>query len=161
MVRRLEQSSRDVTDLLRLLADMHEKWGLALPPLNMGKAAQSMWECEQNGIIFVADRPEGGFAGAIALLEQPYWFSDETFLADKFFYVRQEDRASRVAAELLSAAKKYASILEKPLSIVVWNGEDIERKDAFFERKGLRRVGGVYLRGLDKEEGLEPDVLRE
>ena len=154
LIRRLEQSSRDITDLARLLIDMHASSGLALPPLNMTKVLQAVWECEQSGIVFVAEREtDGGLTGAIGIVETPHWFSDETFLTDRFYYVRQEDRASGAAVGLLNAAKKYASILQKPLSVAVWNGEDVERKDRFFERKGMRRVGGIYLTGLEKETG--------
>jgi hypothetical protein len=151
LIRRLEQSSRDVTDLLRLLMDMHATSGLDLPPLNMTKVLQSVWACEQTGVVFVAEKEtDGAIVGALGIVEQAHWFSVDTFLADRFYYVRQGDRTSAAAVGLLNAAKKYASILQKPLSVSVWNGEDVARKDAFFERKGLRRVGGIYLTGLEK-----------
>jgi hypothetical protein len=33
-----------------------------------------------------------------------------------------------------------------PLLMAVVHGEDVARKDNFYERHGLARVGGVYLR---------------
>jgi hypothetical protein len=150
-VRRLDQTSDEVVKLLLLLEEMHSTSALDLPPLNMDKVVAAAAECENTGVIFIAAKPDGSFAGVLGLVETAHWFSDETFLSDRFFFVRQADRASKAADSLLNAAKKYASILKKPLSVAVWSGEDVERKDSFFERKGLRRVGGIYVVGLEKE----------
>jgi hypothetical protein len=37
---------------------------------------------------------------------------------------------------------------ELPLLMAVVHGEDVVRKDAFYERHGFTRVGGVYSRGF-------------
>jgi GNAT superfamily N-acetyltransferase len=151
LIRRLEQSSRDVTDLLRLLMDMHGASKLALPPVDMGKVLKGIWECDSTGVIFVAEQ-DGSIVGAIGLVLAEPWFSSETLLYDKFFYVKREHRASNAGDDLLSAAKKYASILGKPLNINHWFGEDIDRKDVYFRRKGFQRAGGIYVLGLEKGE---------
>lgn len=86
--------------------------------------------------------------GVLALQEGEHWYSHSKFLGDLAFYVTPSARASRIASHLLRAAIDYATMRGLPLLMAVVNGEDVERKDKFYQRHGLVRVGGVYNRGF-------------
>ena len=89
---------------------------------------------------------KGEPVGILALTEGTHWYSNEKFLGDLVFYVAPSSRTSRIASHLLRSATQYATMRGLPLLMAVVHGEDVARKDNFYERHGLARVGGVYLR---------------
>lgn len=99
------------------------------------------------GVAFVAEKA-GIIYGAIGLVKDHWFFSKKEFLGDKWFYVRPEARSSRCAFKLMDKAKEVAEALEIPLILAHIYGEDIERKNRFYERQGFRQLGCVYAKGL-------------
>ena len=127
-------------DILRLLTRMHEESSLDLPPVNLGKVARALDKCSH---IFVA-LSSGCVVGVLALSRGEHWFSERQFLGDLVFYVAPEYRATRAAHMLLRLGKEAAIMEELPLMMAVVDGGDLDRKERFYERCGLKKLGSVH-----------------
>jgi hypothetical protein len=134
----------DIPHILPLLQEMHETSPLKLPPLSLPKVEATLRNCLRDGVVFLAPRYEG----ILALRHCAFWYSDATFLADQVFYVSVHHRKSRHALRLLCAAKAYAKMRNLPLLMATSHGGDVERKNNFYQRSGMRLIGGVFERGL-------------
>lgn len=132
----------DIPDILTLLAEMHKGAPIPLPPMSILKTGNAIEAAINGDVVFVSDPIDG----ILALRKCTYWYSNHHFLADLVFFVRPSARKSQGAA-LLRAAQHYAKIENLPLLMAVSYGEDVARKDSFFTRKGMTRIGGVYQRG--------------
>jgi GNAT superfamily N-acetyltransferase len=137
----------DIPAIGALLVEMHAGAPVGLPPIAPHKVEAALGDCLQGGRIFLALKGDR-LAGVLALQEGEHWYSHGKFLGDLVFYVAPCARTSRIASHLLRAALEYATMRELPLLMAVVHGEDVVRKDAFYERHGFTRVGGVYSRGF-------------
>ena len=127
--------------LLPLLHKMHEESGLKLPAIDDAKVLKSLASCD---VIFVAE-DEGRYAGLIALAEGEHWFSKSRFMGDLVFYVDSDWRHMQIAVKLLQSAQNCAKMKGLPLMLAVVDGNDVERKDAFYRRRGFKNAGGIYV----------------
>ena len=132
----------DFVKLVPLLTKMHAESALLLPPIDGEKTIRVLHGC----VVFVS-KLEGNINGLIALRQVEWWFSKESFIGDQIFYVDSE-RRGLAAQKLLNKAKEYATMCGLPLLMSTMDGVDVERKDAFYTRMHLKRVGGVFVQGL-------------
>lgn len=100
------------------------------------------------GCLFLAVE-DGEIVGWIAGAVAPLWFSDATYAADLTLFVRREKRGGLAAAQLVRAfvgwaAEQGASEVMLGLATEV----HADRTGELYERLGLRRIGGVYLKEL-------------
>lgn len=138
----------DSSAILALLIEMHQTADVDLPPVNGAKAISRIARCIQDGTALVAEDDDGNLAGSVGGEVSCDWYSDQPFLVDAWFYVRPTARSSRAALLLLRGFQDAARAADLPLRMGVFNGGDVERKDHFFTRAGLRRVGGFYVEGM-------------
>lgn len=132
----------DLPRICDLVVAMHGESPFPLPPLDADKVIREMMKAA----VYVWDT--GTVGGMVALEEGEFWYSQERFVADKILYVHPDFRKSRAASELVEVAKEYARMKKLPLFMSPNNGADVERKHSFFERKGMRHLGGVYSYGV-------------
>lgn len=138
----------DASAILALLMEMHRTADINLPPINGAKAISRISRCIQDGAAYVAEDAEGALIGSVGGEIGSDWYSDQPFLVDAWFYVRPAARSSRAAFSLLRSFRAAARDAGLPLRMGVFNGGDVERKDKFFSRAGLRRVGGYFVEGM-------------
>lgn len=105
-IERAGTDEQSFVDVFELLVALHKEGGYA--PLNGEKAAREVFAALQEGMTFVARAQNGAVVGVLSLTESPYYYSDETFLHDRGFYVRPRYRKGRVGALLLKAATEEA-----------------------------------------------------
>lgn len=142
MYRRAERG--DLRNILAFLVGcFHYDYRDVFPPVDLDKMALHVARHIDDGVIFLAEK-DGKYAGIISGMPAQYWFSQEWYFLEGFFYVHPDHRKSRIALSLLRLLKKEAHFLGMKLVCSVSTGEDIARKDKFFERNGFRRVGGIY-----------------
>lgn len=94
--------------------------------------------------IFVAENAAGPAGYAMCLLEG-YAFTRGVFVVLEALYVRPENRGTRAAAALVKEFDRWGDIVgarEKILGVA--NGQDTDRKAAFFGRLGFQPVGGYF-----------------
>ena len=135
----------DACQILALLVEMHAEATAPLSPINAEKALTRIVNAIHRGVVLVAlsddQKALMGSVGGICTVD---WYGDAEFLGDLWFYVRREHRSSRAALALMRRFRDAAKQMRVPLRMAVFNGNDVERKDRFFERVGFRKVGGFY-----------------
>lgn len=137
----------DLEELTSLILKYAETCPLQLPPGSPSKIRGSFQRCLDSGIIFKALRKDRA-VGILALYEGEFWYSTSKFVADMAFFVEPSSRASRFASSLLKAGQEYATMRNLPLLMGVTHGGDVLRKDLFYTRHGMTRIGGIYARGM-------------
>lgn len=113
------------------------------PPPDPEKVWAMVQHVLANGRIYIAETPSE-IVGQIGGVPNELYFSRTAYVQDMGFLVKEEYRASRIAIALLRALKNYAHSLDMRLVLSVTSGTDLERKDKFFQRNGMRRLGSVY-----------------
>lgn len=79
-----------------------------LCPVNHGKSAREVWRvCNENVGIMVF--MGGELVGVLGLMEAEWWYGDDTFLTDRWHFVKPEFYHGPVNAALLDEAKKIAA----------------------------------------------------
>lgn len=111
-----ETTYREVFELL--LEEYREVSHIRLSP---EKTAQAAYRVIAEGMTFLARDADGTPIGTLGLTELEYWFADETFLQDRWFYVRPAYRANGVGSALIRAAKDEATRLEKIVYLTIQN----------------------------------------
>jgi GNAT superfamily N-acetyltransferase len=147
MIREMRKEPDEVVAIYHLLTEMHADSHLALPEIDPKSVVDWITTCAETGKLFVAER-DGKIVGALGIFPTKYWFSTDSFLTDRFFYVSPRHRNSSFASRLIDAAEDYALGEGMPLYIGVLSGVDVDRKDTFMVRSGFKRVGGAYMMGV-------------
>ena len=137
----------DLQELSILIFKYTETCPLRLPTPSLKKVIHAFQKCLDTGVIFKAERKER-IVGLLALYEGEFWYSHSKFLADMAYFVEPSSRSSRFASHLLKSAKEYATMRDLPLLMGVTHGGDVARKDHFYARHGMDRIGGIYCRGM-------------
>jgi len=139
-------SPLDISIIVSLLIVMHEEAEIKLTPVNTEKTFAKVNELIHQGICLVA--VDGGkIIGTMAGTQIRDWWSGETHIGDYWFYVLNEERASRAAVMLVKKFMKVSKEIfpeDKIRLAHVFSG-DCSRKDNFFERLGLKKAGSVFL----------------
>jgi GNAT superfamily N-acetyltransferase len=85
------------------------------------KTAKAAYRVLAEGMTFLVRAPDGTPAGTLGLSEMEYWFADETFLQDRWFYVRPAYRGGEYGKALIRAAKDEAERLGKIVYLTIQN----------------------------------------
>lgn len=146
-LRQAQENQVDLEKLIKLLmvfANEQKMGSLSASNLNFLKGVQ--WVVMNlKCAVWVVEDESGEFVGSIGLNETTAWYSDVPYLADGWFYVLPEHRASKVGTELLDAAKAFAKDKQMPLLVGLFNMEQVEAKVEMMKRKGFMQVGGLFL----------------
>jgi GNAT superfamily N-acetyltransferase len=144
-LRRLEATEADAVSvgmfLFETFAQEHSFAGRKTEKVNGHRGYAHIWQHLERGAVWVVEDHDG-IAGSIAVMKRKHWWSDGEYLADGWFYVRPEKRASRAALLLIRAAEQFAG--GTMLKIELSHSEDLNRKDAFFRKMGFARMGASY-----------------
>lgn len=128
-----------------LIGRFHAEYSEWFPPVDVDKVIRHVGNFIEHGVVFVARSKDGQMAGVISGVLTAPWFSSVKLVTDGFFYVAPEFRSTRAATALVRTLKVWSAeqgIEELNCSVI--SGDDIDRKDRFFERNGFRRIGGIY-----------------
>jgi len=143
---------RRITDLREAVAvgkflidEFHGAYRDRFAPVDGEKVLRYLGQHVIDGVLFVAEQ-DGCLVGAMAGRPAEYWWSTERFVNEGVFFVSERARASRAAVLLLKAMQGYADDLGLPLVVGVTSGDEVERKDRFFAKRGMARIGGIYHR---------------
>jgi len=109
----------DYEGLFELLAGMHKE--MAIAPLNVDKAAASISEGVINGEVLVALDKKGKIVGTIGVIEEKWWYSDSSYLMDRFFYTARSERGDEIGKALLEAVTVFSDSRNLPLILSVMN----------------------------------------
>mgnify|MGYP003121822396 FL=1 len=129
---------KDLADLLYLLLKFREEFADTFPQANIRKVAIEIDNHFKNGFITNAYK-DGKLIGSIGAYESPWWFSDETFVAETWFYVLPDHRDFTVAKKLIQKIKNYAK--GKTIQIPVSSGKDTA---ALYKRMGFKKMGNIW-----------------
>ena len=133
----------DTSELYGMLHVMHSETVHAVSPINAETLISAINAAIHRGIVLIAE-VDGRIAGSIGGMETSDWWSKEKYLADMWFFVYKEHRKSTIAVTLI---KDFMDIGRRANVKVklghVYSG-DGDRKDKFFERLGLSKVGSLY-----------------
>lgn len=105
-IERAGTDEQSFIDVFELLVALHKEGGFA--PLKGEKAAREVYSVLTEGMTFIARTADGMAVGVLCLTESPFYYSDETFLHDRGFYVRPRYRKGKVGQMLLKAATEEA-----------------------------------------------------
>jgi len=137
----------DIPPLLMLLSDMHEESPVDFGNINWEKTMRNVLTSIESGACFIAEH-DGEVVGSVGGHFGSEWFTDRKTLGDLWFYVRPDNRATKAGHNLLTAFKQLGNETGVPVRMGHVFGEDVDRKDAFFERHGFKRIGTSYAEGM-------------
>lgn len=120
---------KSFVDVFELLVALHKEGGYA--PLNGEKAARQTYGVLQEGMTLIARNGDGQAVGVLPLTEVEFWYSDETFLLGRDFYVRPRYRRGKVGAALLKAAREEGERRGKLVFVQVDNPDRKPKKTRF------------------------------
>ena len=127
----------DVPEIYELLLAMHEEVGLAtLAPL---KVLQTIEAVLANGFVMLATKGEQ-VIGAVGLDVREWWYSNDSYLGDRWTFVHPDHRSPTTAPRLLAKALEVADKTGLPVVMGVLSPHDVERKNKLF-RRHLTPVG--------------------
>ena len=90
---------------------------------------------KNGGIIGVIGDVGQRLKGAVVLVIQQSWFSDEYQLQELSLYVSQDQRKSNYAKQLMIFAKKASQVLDLELRVGVWSSDRTEAKINLYKRQ--------------------------
>lgn len=133
----------DLSELYVMLHVMHSETANKVSPIDSEKLTAAINNVIHSGVVLIYEI-DGKIAGSIALLESSDWWSNEKFVGDLWFFVYKEHRTSKAAITLAKNAMKVTKGLNVKIKMGhVYTG-DHQRKDKFFKRLGLNKVGSLY-----------------
>jgi hypothetical protein len=158
-IERLPADEGSFSLVFEMMLELYAVVGVA--PLNSEKYAKGVWGVMQEGMTFLARDAAGNAVGTIGLIETRFWYSDWTYLQDKWFYVRPSFRGHAGLA-LLRAVRKEAE--EKDRIAYVWNTNPDRKQKALPFGVEAQRLGfvpfGFMTRVSKKSSYGGADVLR-
>ena len=143
-VRIRQATAHDLSAIIVLLEEMREESALAYPPIHYGKLVAVLNDTMSNYLCAVAEDDDGGIVGCAGATIMEWFFSHGARVGDVFFYVAPGARASNAAAKLMKCLMKYAEEKELPLITGPTDGNDLDRKEQFYERFGLQKFGALF-----------------
>ena len=133
----------DISEIYMMLMVMHSGTVVGTSPVDSEKLTAAINNTLHKGIVIVFE-VDGKIAGSIAGLETSDWWSSDKYLADMWFFVYKEHRKSNIAARLIKSFMKVAKKSKFKIKVGHVYSGDGERKDKFYERLGLSKVGSLY-----------------
>ena len=133
----------DLSEIYMMLNVMHSETIEGTSPIDSEKLTSAINNALHKGVVIVFDI-NGKIAGSIAGVETSDWWSSEKYLADMWFFVYKEHRRSNIAAKLIKSFMRIAKEAQFKIKLGHVYSGDGERKDKFYERLGLSKVGSLY-----------------
>jgi len=133
----------DISEIYMMLMVMHSGTVVGTSPVDSEKLTAAINNTLHKGIVIVFE-VDGKIAGSIAGLETSDWWSSDKYLADMWFFVYKEHRKSNIAVELVKSFMQVAKKSKFKVKLGHVYSGDGDRKDKFFERFGLSKVGSLY-----------------
>ena len=134
----------DISAIIFMLNEMHKETKVEVPKINTHKLINKINELLHKGLVLVAIE-DNKIVGSIAGMSVNDWWSDEMFISDAWFYVFPEYRKSPYAKNLCIDFIKIAKEAKLKVRLGHVFSGDLERKDKFYERLGLVKVGSTYM----------------
>ena len=126
-----------------MLLAMHSGTVDGTSPVNSEKLTTAINNALHRGVVIVAE-VDGRIIGSIGGMETSDWWSSEKYLADMWFFVYKEHRKSNIASKLIKSFMQVAKEANVKIKLGHVYSGDGERKDKFYERLGLSKVGSLY-----------------
>lgn len=124
-----------------LLVAFHDAHGIA--PLDPDAVIDTVGRALLEKLLWVAE-DDGEIVGVLGISEGPIWYSPRyVALADRFYYVTPDRRASRVGKALADAATVEAKRRDLPLLLHVFNPERMRKRGRIASIEGFIPVGEV------------------
>jgi len=137
-------TSEDLPPLHRLLTAMHSGTVVGTSPLDLSRLEAALDYSVSRGEVLVAE-VDGEIVGSIAWMECSDWWSTELYLADRWFFVYKGYRNSRVALTLVRGFLEVGRAAGIKVRMGHVYSGDLARKDKFYGRLGLTKVGSLYV----------------
>ena len=134
----------DLSDIYMMLLIMHSETIDGTSPVNSEKLTSVISDALHRGVVIVAE-VDGKIVGSIAGMETSDWWSDKLYLADLWFFVYKEHRKSRAAIKLVRSFLEVGREAKVTVKLGHVYSGDIDRKDNFYERLGMAKVGSLYM----------------
>lgn len=147
MMRQAEPSDFDaIVSLLRL---MHEE--VAVLTVDEPKALGAIRAVIDSRQCLVSTDGTGQIVASLGLVfGEPFWYSSDQGLIDKWFFIHPDHRGASHAQDLVLTAKRMARIAQVPLWVGISSTKKTVRKMLFMERY-MTPFGGVFYYDPDKE----------
>lgn len=149
---------RDAEAIYNLCVQAYEENGwLSINPLKVRIAVERILRREDGdirGVIGVIDGDPGSrtVVGAVALVLDTFWYSDEWFVSERFCFVAKGHRKTTYAKDLIQFAKWFSDECKLPLEMGVLSTHRTEAKVRLYKRQ-LKYVGGFFAHGFDRASG--------
>ena len=134
----------DLSDIYMMLLIMHSETIDGTSPVNSEKLTSVISDALHRGVVIVAE-VDGKIVGSIAGMETSDWWSDKLYLADLWFFVYKEHRKSKAAIKLVRSFLEVGREAKVTVKLGHVYSGDIDRKDNFYERLGMAKVGSLYM----------------
>ena len=135
---------QDLSELYVMFQVMHSEAIDGTSSIDSEKLTATLNATLHRGVVVVYE-VDGFIVGAIGGMETSDWWSSDIYIADLFFFVYEEHRKSKIAVTLIKSFLKIARDANIKAKLGhVYTG-DGERKDNFYERLGLSKVGSLYM----------------
>lgn len=136
--------AEDFSEIYMMLKVMHSGTIRGTSPVDPETLKSAIKNALHRGVILIFEL-NGKIAGSIAGMETSDWWSKEKYLADMWFFVYKEHRRSNIAVQLIKSFMQLAQIANIKIKLGHVYSGDGERKDKFYERLGLSKVGSLYM----------------
>lgn len=100
---------------------------------------------EHNGKII------GTFAGSIVFFP---WNDEMKILNEEWFFVDKDYRKGGIGIKIIDTVKEFANLHKISVKFDVMCDRDAEKKDRFFEMKGMTYLGGNFIYGMGVRNGV-------
>lgn len=130
-------SPHEFEELINLAIEYHESASDYFGSMNLKKMITGLAQAMSKHPVFVTRNDDGEIVGAIVLDDAAPWWGDEGHLTNLLIYVRKEYRAFGTTRNLITLARNYAKEIGKPLELMFFHPEDLERKLKLFNHMGL------------------------
>lgn len=134
--------AEDVDGLCDLLAVMHAENGIGR--LNISKTRRVVEGVVQYGVALIALYDDERIVASIGLEHQPWWYSDDFYVGDRWTFVHPDYRRSKIATRLLRQARNYAKALGLPLLMGPLTPNQPERVDKLYARH-FQPIGRIFM----------------
>jgi hypothetical protein len=134
----------DISELYMMLQVMHSETINGTSPIDSEKLTSAINNALHRGVVVVAEI-DNKIAGSIGGMETSDWWSSEKYLADLFFFVYKEHRQSKAAIKLVKSFLEIGRDANIKVKLGHVYSGDIDRKDNFYERLGMAKVGSLYM----------------
>lgn len=140
----------DIPEIMRLFREYLEENGQSKFSEEKIVSILALHYNKNGGIISVIGGVGKKLNGALVLVVQQNWFSDDYILQELSLYVDSSSRKSNYAKQLMIFAKKASEVLGLELRIGVWSSERTEAKINLYKRQFNQR--GAYFSFNEKSK---------